>query len=103
LGYYSCSATTLVSGVACSNTAGALRNAGGPATAFAGVNALCGNASSPDVWYTFQAQSTNPTIALSGMGVQMMATPRMALYNFNGGTCNDLSVINGGATPQALQ
>ncbi len=40
-------AVTLTPGLACTSTAGTLRNAGGGATATAGINAFCGNAASP--------------------------------------------------------
>ncbi len=75
------SAISITSGLACTSTAGTLRNAGGGATATAGINAFCGNAASPDVWYSFVAQSTFPTIRLSGMATQMDNAPRLQIFN----------------------
>ncbi len=65
----------------CNSIAGTLRTAGGASTPTAGINAFCGNAASPDVWYRFVAQSTNPTIMLTGMGSNMDNAPRLQLFN----------------------
>lgn len=74
------SATSLTPGSTCTTTAGTLRNGGGAATATVGINAFCGNAGSPDVWYSFVATSTFPTIRLSGMGAQMDNAPRLQIF-----------------------
>jgi hypothetical protein len=75
------SAQTIVSGTICTATAGTLRTATGSSTATAGINAFCGNAASPDVWYSFVAQSTLPNIRLSGMGTNMDNAPRLQIFN----------------------
>lgn len=75
------SAQPIVSGTSCTLTPGTLRTALGASTATAGINAFCGNAASPDVWYSFVAQSTLPTIRLSGMGTNMDNTPRLQIFN----------------------
>ena len=74
------SATTLTSGTTCTNTAGTLRLSGVNATATAGINAFCGNASSADVWYSFVAQTAYPTITLSSMGTSMDNSPRLQIF-----------------------
>jgi trimeric autotransporter adhesin len=75
------SAQTIVSGTSCTTTPGSLRIALGSSTATAGINAFCGNAASPDVWYSFVAQSTLPTIRLSGMATRMDDAPRLQIFN----------------------
>ncbi|HEY0434886.1 MAG TPA: T9SS type A sorting domain-containing protein [Chitinophagaceae bacterium] len=72
-------AATLVSGTSCSNTGGTLYGA----TATSGISAFCINATSSDVWYTFVAQSTLPTIRLSSMTSGMSVTPGIQLFNTN--------------------
>jgi PQQ-dependent dehydrogenase (s-GDH family) len=76
-------ATVLTSGMTCVNTSGTLKdnvtNIG--ATATAGINAFCGNASSPDVWYIFTAKTAYPTITLSNMGSNMKSSPRLQLFS----------------------
>jgi len=95
------SATALVSTTGlCNSIAGTLRNAGGSSTATAGINAFCGNAASPDVWYSFVAQSTNPTITLSGMGTNMDNAPRLQLFGTTSCTvatlnANSLACVSG--------
>jgi len=74
------SATSLTSGTTCITTAGTLRNTG-LSTSTAGISAFCGNANSPDVWYSFVAQSYFPTIRLSGMASRMDDAPRLQIFN----------------------
>ena len=74
-------ATLLTSATTCSNIAGTLINA----TATAGLPA-CGNAASPDVWYSFVAQTAYPSITLSTIGANLLsASPRIQLFSFTGG------------------
>jgi trimeric autotransporter adhesin len=92
--------TTLISGTTCTATAGALRNATAAATATTGINAFCGNAGSPDVWYIFTAQSPYPVITLSGMAISMQASPRLQLFNTTSCTvatqnANSLACVSG--------
>ena len=83
----------LTSSYTCANTAGTLKNntTNVGATATPGISAFCGNASSPDVWYSFVAQSTFPTITLSGMGSNMDDNPRLQLFNTNSCTVATLN------------
>jgi hypothetical protein len=81
-------ATLLTSAVACVNTSGTLIYA----TATAGL-AACGNAASPEVWYSFVAQSAYPTITLSSVGANLTtAGPRIQLFS---GTCGSLTQLTG--------
>src|SRR5687767_12511161 len=84
------SAITLNSGTACGvgvTATGSLRGATAPSTATAGINTFCGNAASPDVWYIFTAQSTNPTITLSNMGGSLSPAGIRRLMVFNTTNC----------------
>ena len=65
-------AITLTSGTSCVNTAGTL--VGATYTTIPTIG--CGVASRNDVWYSFVAQSTNPTITLSSAP----ANPRIQLF-----------------------
>ena len=74
-------AVVLTSGLTCTNTAGTLRNTIA-STPTAGISAFCGDANSPDVWYSFVAQSPFPSIRLSGMGTQMRSSnTRLQIFN----------------------
>ena len=74
-------AISLTSGTACSNISGTLINA----TATAGLP-VCGNAASPDVWYSFVAQTAYPSITLGNIGANLLtASPRIQLISFSGG------------------
>jgi trimeric autotransporter adhesin len=77
-------ATLLTSAAACSNTAGSLLFA----TQTAASLPACGNASSPDVWYKFVAQTTFPVVNLSSVGANFSAAgPRIQIFS---GTCGAL-------------
>lgn len=85
-------AVLLTSGTVCSNTAGTLLNA----TATAGLPA-CGNAASPDVWYSFVAQSAYPIITLNAVGANLAtAQPRIQLFS---GLCGTLTSLACTASP----
>lgn len=85
----------LTSAVACVNTAGTILNA----TATAGLPA-CGNAASPDVWYSFVAQSAYPTITLSSVGANLTtANPRIQLFS---GVCGSLTQLTGACVASPL-
>ena len=73
------SASPLTPSTLCAS--GALKTSTGIATATPSINAFCGNTSSPDVWYSFVAQSAYPVITLSNMGNNMDNTPRLQLFN----------------------
>jgi hypothetical protein len=76
------SPTLLTSGTTCSSIGGGLRVASGAATSTAGIAAFCGNAASPDVWYSFVAQTPSPTIRLSNMGSNMdNSNTRLQIFN----------------------
>src|SRR5436853_4564967 len=74
-------ATPIQSGSACVNINSSLMNGTNPATATAGINPFCGAAANPDVWFVFTAQTTTPTITLSGMGALMAANRRLQIFN----------------------
>ncbi len=94
-------AISLTSGTTCSNISGTLINA----TATAGIPA-CGNAASPDVWYSFVAQSAYPSITLSTIGANLLAqSPRIQLLSFAGGCggiATSLACQTVAATPTTL-
>lgn len=71
---------TLNSGTTCVNTTASMRGPSAGSTSTAGINAFCGNANSPDVWFIFTAQSTNPTITLSNMGASMTGVRRLMVF-----------------------
>lgn len=74
---------TLTPGTTCSPTSGTLRTGTSSstfATATSGIHAFCGNASSPDVWYSFTATTPYPVITLSNMGTNMRVSPRLQLF-----------------------
>jgi len=80
----------LTSSTSCVNTAGTLVNAN-----YTAVAGACG-ASNPDVWYTFTAQSTNPTITI-GSG------PANSRFQVFSGTCGSpTSVFCSAASSQAV-
>ncbi len=79
-------AISLTSGTSCSNISGTLIRA----TATAGLPA-CGNALSPEVWYSFVAQTQYPIITLSSVGANLTtASPRIQLFS---GTCGSLTSL----------
>ncbi|HTE27905.1 T9SS type A sorting domain-containing protein [Flavitalea sp.] len=74
--------TLLTSGTVCSNIAGGLRHTSGSATSTAGISAFCGISASPDVWYSFVAQSTLPVIRLDNMGSNLdNSNARLQIFN----------------------
>ncbi len=80
-------AITLTSGATCTNTAGTLLNS----TATAGIPGDCGDPASPEVWYSFVANSLYPTITLSGVGAQFTAaSPRIQILS---GTCGSFTSV----------
>jgi hypothetical protein len=92
----SCSgATPITSAVACVNTAGTLINAGQTT----GLTA-CGVNTSPDVWYSFVAQTAYPVITLSSVGANLAsASPRIQLFS---GTCGVLTQVTGACVASPL-
>ncbi len=77
-------AINLTSGITCTNIGGTIVNAtytSGPTT--------CGGTPAYDVWYTFTAQSTSPTIAISSPGANFN-TPRVQVFS---GTCGGLTSV----------
>ena len=86
-------ATVLTSGAACVNTAGTL--VGATYTAVTD----CSGYANPDVWYSFVAQSPNPTITLSGSSSNRVRTQLFS------GSCGSLTCITGNtgnATTQVI-
>ncbi|MEO6314162.1 MAG: T9SS type A sorting domain-containing protein [Chitinophagaceae bacterium] len=80
-------ATVITSAPACSSTAGTLLNA----TATTGVPGNCGDANSPDVWYSFVANTPFPSITLGSLGAQFAAAgPRVQILS---GTCGSFTSL----------
>ena len=80
-------ATPLTSNNICNTTAGTLNNA---AVSSPAVATTCGTAGG-DVWYSFVAQSTYPTITLSSLGTSLSGTnARIQLFS---GSCGSLSSL----------
>jgi trimeric autotransporter adhesin len=84
-------AIALTPGLTCVTTAGTLKTAGGASTATASINAFCGNASSPDVWYVFTAQTTGAIVQLTGMGSRIDDAPRLQIFSTNSCTVATLN------------
>ena len=97
-------ATTLNSGTVCNNTAGTLQNA---TVSVPAVPTTCGTAGG-DVWYQFVAQSTYPTITLSGLGTSFTpaaGNPRIQIFSGSYGSLTSLGCVTGtgaGATLSVL-
>ena len=85
-------AITLVSGASCTNMAGTLLNA----TGTAGIPGDCGAVGSPEVWYSFVAQSAYPNINLSSVGALFTAAgPRIQLLSGTCGSFTSLACVSG--------
>ena len=69
-------AVTLISGTTCSNVSGTIINATASAPVVPGS---CGNATAPDVWFSFVAQSAFPVINLSAIGANLQTNGRVQL------------------------
>lgn len=78
------SVITLTSNTTCINTAGNMYNSTVSTTTISGPN--CATGVIRDVWYRFVAQSTNPTITLSSLGVNFTNAGMQLLSNDCGGT-----------------
>jgi hypothetical protein len=89
-------ATTLNSGTVCVTTAGTLASATVSAPAVATTCGIAGG----DVWYQFIAQSTYPTISLSGAGALLAGgNSRLQLFSGSYGALTSLGCVLGvGAT-----
>jgi hypothetical protein len=82
------SAITLPSSTVCMNTPGTVFGAGTVATTINAPNCAPGGILR-DVWYKFTAQTTNPSIKLTGIGASMMANGGIQLLSNNcGGSFN---------------
>ena len=84
-------ATTITSGLSCSNTTASLRNAtsNGPAGACAGSTI----ANTYDVWFRFQAVSDSQTVTIGNLGSRLTATTTyMEVFS---GACGSLISIAG--------
>ena len=85
-------AIALTSGLTCTTTTGTVANA----TFTAGTAAACAGTVEYDVWYSFTAQTTNPTITLSNIGANFTAqTPRVQVFS---GTCGSFASAGCGTT-----
>ena len=85
------SPTVLTPGTTCVTTAGTLRNSAS-ATATPGINSFCGNSASPDVWYSFTATSSLPSIRLSSMGTNIRNVVRLQIFNTASCVVGDLNI-----------
>ena len=88
-------AILLTSGSACTSISGTLSNATTSA-----VPTACGAATSPDVWYSFVAQTAYPSIALSGLGGSLTAA-NMRIQLFSG-SCASLIQLTGACVASPL-
>lgn len=77
-------AVTLTSGTSCINVPGNMYGATLTATTITAPD--CASAATFDIWYTFVAQTTNPTITLSSIGVNFTNPGMQLLSNNCGGT-----------------
>ncbi len=85
-------AIVLTPAASCSSTSGTLLNA----TATTGIPNDCGNAASPEVWYSFVASSMYPTITLGSLGAQFTAAgPRIQLLAGTYGSFTSLACVSG--------
>ncbi|MEP7280054.1 MAG: hypothetical protein ABI813_15510 [Bacteroidota bacterium] len=84
-------AVVLTPGSTCSNIAGTLLNS----TSGAGIPNDCGDAGSPEVWYSFVATSSYPNITLSSIGAQFGAAgPRLQLLSGSCGSFTSLACVS---------
>ena len=92
-------AFSLTSSTSCNNVSGTLINA----TATAGIPGACGNNASPEVWYSFVAQSAYPSITLSTIGANLItASPRIQLFSGTCGVLTSLACITVIGSPTTL-
>ncbi len=87
-------ATALNSALTCINTSGTIKYA----DATSGIPACgAGNTGSADVWYSFVAQTVNPTITLSSIGATLRSTTpgngNGAVIQLLSGSCGSLTSI----------
>ncbi|MET0298323.1 MAG: T9SS type A sorting domain-containing protein, partial [Flavitalea sp.] len=81
-------ATSLTQGTSCTSIGGNLVHASASATAVPGD---CGNAGSPDVWYSFTATSPYPLINVTNAGAQLTSSGlRVQLFS---GVCGALTSL----------
>jgi len=89
------SAVALPSSTSCVNSTGTMYGATLTGVAITGD---CAGAVVNDVWYTLVAQTTNPTVKLSNLGIEF-TNPGMELISSSNGTCGGtLSAIACGTT-----
>ena len=85
-------AIALSSGATCSSTAGTLLNS----TATTGIPGDCGDPNSPEVWYSFVANSRYPTITLGSLGAQLSAAgPRIQVLSGSCGSFTSVACVSG--------
>jgi hypothetical protein len=93
------SATPLTSGTTCSPILGSLRNGAASATPTAGISAFCGNAGSPDVWYSFVARTAFPSVRLSGMVNPFRSSVRLQIFDTASCAVADLNAYSNSCAP----
>lgn len=86
-------AISLISGTSCVNMAGNVFGATNTAITYTGT-AVCASGETYDLWYSFIAQTTNPTITLSSIGSAFI-NPRLQLLQ---GTCGSMTSLYCGTT-----
>jgi hypothetical protein len=86
-------AIPLFSGTTCVNTAGNVFGATNTAITYTGT-AVCASGETYDLWYSFVAQTTNPTITLSSIG-SAFTNPRLQLLQ---GSCGSMTSLFCGTT-----
>lgn len=86
-------AIPLFSGTTCVNTAGNVFGATNTAISYTGT-AVCASGETYDLWYSFVAQTTNPTITLSSIG-SAFTNARLQLLQ---GTCGSMTSLYCGTT-----
>lgn len=85
-------ATAIVSSSTCSVPTAGVISASTTYTSGGGVPGACG-AANRDVWYSFAARSSNPTIVVTSSGGTPLANPRVQLFS---GTCGSLTSVSCG-------
>ncbi len=83
-------AIQLTSSTTCSTTSGTLNGATSSGSLYGGS---CGVTNAADVWYSFVAQSTNPTIVFTNNGIPRNSSNRAVVQLLSGG-CSGLTSIS---------
>lgn len=82
-------ATSITSSTSCNAIAGTL--VGSTVT---GISASCGSNTSADVWYSFVALTSYPTITMGNMGSDISGGPRRGAIELFSGSCGSLTSLS---------